>query len=189
MSKGRDDKSTAFLVLAGVFILSIFVILLCWSALPEVFRINESADYIVFYEPVARNLLAGRGLIGTDGTIAVRYPPGYPFILAGIFGLSKLLNIPEGIALSAFILLGMGLASVLVYLLARTVWGTFPALFSSLVWITYPFTLWLTKQPNSEVPFLAFFMGVFACSGMGYFVGAALGYFTLFQDCWWGWLC
>jgi hypothetical protein len=36
-----------------------------------------------------------------------------------------------------------------------------PALVSSLLWMTYPFALWFTKQPNREIPFLAVFYGGF----------------------------
>jgi hypothetical protein len=32
---------------------------------------------------------------------------------------------------------------------------------SALIWMTYPFGLWLTKQPNSEVPFVVIFYGGF----------------------------
>lgn len=161
MARTGYDRGITFLLLAGVFILSIFVVVLFWAVLPGTFRINESPDYIFFYEPVARNLLAGRGLIDTDGAIAIRYPPGYPIILAGIFGLSELLNIPEGTVLSAVILLCMGLTSIFVFLLAKGMWGRFPALISPLIWITYPGALWLTKQPNSEIPFLVFFYSSF----------------------------
>ena len=36
-----------------------------------------------------------------------------------------------------------------------------PGLASSLLWMTYPFALWLTKQPNSEIPFLVVLYGGF----------------------------
>jgi hypothetical protein len=127
--------------------------------LPIQFRINDNSDYIGFYKPVAHNILAGHGLITPDGGPALRYPPGYPLLLAGIFGLSQLLEIPEETGLSAFVLLCMGLTSVLVYLLAQSVWGPLPALISALIWMTYPFTLWLTKQQGSEMPFLVVFFG------------------------------
>ena len=53
----------------------------------------------------------------------------------------------------------MGLTSVFVYLLAQSVWGPLPALISALIWMTYPFALWLTKQQGSEIPFLVVFYG------------------------------
>jgi 4-amino-4-deoxy-L-arabinose transferase-like glycosyltransferase len=110
-----------------------------------------------FYEPVARNILAGHGVITSNGTPALRYPPGYPLLLAGIFGLSHLSHIAEETMLAAFILLATGLSAVFIYLLARSVWGVWPALIAPFVWMTYPFALWLTKQPNSETLFLPVF--------------------------------
>jgi len=44
---------------------------------------------------------------------------------------------------------------------ARSVWGATPALVAPVLWMTYPFVLWLTKQPNSEIPFLIVFYGAF----------------------------
>jgi Dolichyl-phosphate-mannose-protein mannosyltransferase len=124
-------------------------------------RLNENDDYKGFYEPVARNVIAGHGFTSTDGTPALRYPPGYPLLLASLFRLSDFLHISEETILSTFILISMGSSSVFVFLLARSVWGARSALVSSLVWMTYPVTLWLTKQPNSEIPFLVVFYGGF----------------------------
>src|SRR5215211_8566360 len=92
-----------------VFVASILATLFFWTILPSRFLVNESYDYIDFYEPVARNILEGRGFIRADGTPAIAYPPGYPLLLAGIFGLSNLLKTAEETVLSAFILLNMGL--------------------------------------------------------------------------------
>lgn len=148
--------------IAVVFITSILVTLSFWVILPAHFQINEQSDYILFYEPVARNLLAGHGLALGDGTPAIRYPPGYSFLLAGLFGLSTLLKIHEEVVLSGFMLLSMGLTSVLVFRFAQCIWGVRPALICSLIWVTYPFALWLTKQPNSEAPFLVmFYAGIY----------------------------
>ncbi|MFS8087201.1 MAG: hypothetical protein ACMG6H_16325, partial [Acidobacteriota bacterium] len=36
-------------------------------------------------------------------------------------------------------------------------WGLLPAVISAVLWMTYPFALWLTKQPNSELPFMVVF--------------------------------
>ena len=142
-----------------VFFTSILATLLFWGVLPTQFRINDNSDYISFYKPVAHNILAGHGLVIPDEGPALRYPPGYPLLLAGIFGLSHLLEIPEEAGLSAFVLLCMALTSVFVYLLAQSVWGPLPALISALIWMTYPFALWLTKQQGSEMPFLVVFYG------------------------------
>ena len=144
-----------------VFVASILATLVFWTILPARFLINESTDYKTFYEPVARNILAGHGFVLENGDPAIRYPAGYPVLLAGVFGLSGVLKIPEDVLLSAFILFNMGLTSVFVFWLARSVWGPRAAVISAFVWMTYPCALWLMKQPNSEIPFMPFLLGGF----------------------------
>jgi F0F1-type ATP synthase membrane subunit c/vacuolar-type H+-ATPase subunit K len=147
--------------IAIVFITSALVTFLFWLILPATFQINENSDYTLLYEPGARNILEGHGFRNIDGTPIIRRPPGYPLILAGLFGLSQFLSIREETVLATFSILSMGLTSVFVFMLAQSIWGPRPALVSSLVWMTYPFALWLTKQPNSEIPFQVVFYGGF----------------------------
>jgi hypothetical protein len=143
-----------------VFVISILVTLLFWIILPTTIQ-NMNSDYVLLYEPVARNILQGRGFMHMDGDAVVSRPPGYPLVLAGIFGGSHLLGLPEDAVLLAFNLLSMGLTSSFVFMLARSIWGPFPALISSLVWMTYPFALWFTKLPSSEIPFMVALYGGF----------------------------
>ena len=145
---------------ATIFAISILVTFTFWWIIPARFQVNEGGDY-AYYQDVARNILAGRGVRSSDGDPAIATPPGQPLFLAGAFGLSKLLRVPEGITLSVLILLCMGLNAVFIFLVARSVWGTSRGYISALIWITYPFALWLTKQPNSEIVFLVFFYGGF----------------------------
>jgi 4-amino-4-deoxy-L-arabinose transferase-like glycosyltransferase len=159
MEEGLKQRGKSLWLVVGVIAASICCTFLFWLILPESSRVNENTDYVKFYEPVARNILAGNGFVVTDGTPAIRYPPGYPILLAGIFKLSEVLSISEVNALSMFTLLSMGLAASFLFLIARSVWGTLPALISSFVWMTYPFVLWFTKQPNSEIPFLVTLYG------------------------------
>ena len=142
-----------------VLIMSALVSVVFLKALPERFRHNEETDYFVSYEPIARNLLAGRGVSRDGEHLATEYPPGYSLILAGIYTASNLLGVSEDAALSAFAVICMALVSMFVFLLARMFWGTLPALLSALAWMTYPFALWLTKQPNSELPFMVALYG------------------------------
>lgn len=142
-----------------VLIASALVTLVFWQVLPENFRLNEQSDYFASYEPVARNFLAGRGFARSDQSLSTEYPPGYPLILAGIFGVSNWLGVSEVTSLSAFAVICMALVSMFIFLLARMFWGVAPALISAVVWMTYPFALWLTKQPNSELPFMVVFYG------------------------------
>jgi len=145
----------------AVFAIAVLVTLLFQTVLPAELRVAESTDYTSLYAPVARNILAGRGITVGAGTPAIGTPPGYPVVLAGLFGLADSLGLPEGAAHLALACVAMGICCVLVYFMARSVWGALPALVAPLIWMTYPFTLWLTKQPNSEIPFLIVFYGAF----------------------------
>ncbi len=156
-----QPKWSGWLVLA-VFVVSILVTVVFLRVLPSSFRLNEQSDYHAFYEPVARSILAGRGLSRGYENPATEYPPGYPLVLAGVFWLTHRLNVSEEVGLSTLAVLGVALVSVFVFLLARIIWGPLSALVSSLIWMTYPFALWLTKQPNTEIPFMvAFYGGLF----------------------------
>lgn len=164
MSKIEESRRLR-VYMAGVFTASVLVTLLFWAVLPARFQVNESTDYIHFYEPVARNILASRGLVGADNSPAAYYPPGYPLLLAGIFALSKLIGASEYRALEVFALLCTGIASVLIFHLARTIWTLRSAMVVSLIWSSYPLGLWLTKQPNSEIPFWPLYYGGVALFG------------------------
>lgn len=185
-------KKLTFLPAIGIFIISILIILIFWKVLPEKYRINENNDYINFYEPVARNILLGKGIITGDGKLAIRYPPGYPILLAGLFKLSQILNFSEQKIVSLFILFCMGVSSVFIFLFAKMLWGNLGGNISSLIWISYPPMLWFTKQPNSEIPFMAilygglllFFYGLFHKHRRWYtyfFSGILIGYSMLLR--------
>jgi 4-amino-4-deoxy-L-arabinose transferase-like glycosyltransferase len=152
-----DERVPFFIHVAGVFFLSMAITFLFWKILPASYQQNDSRDYITFYEPVARNILNGSGFLLEDATPAIRYPPGFPIILAGIFGLSQTLGLPESTIYSVFVLLCMGISSSLLFLLSVKVWGLQGGWISTFIFMTYPFGLWLTKQPNSEIPFMVVF--------------------------------
>jgi 4-amino-4-deoxy-L-arabinose transferase-like glycosyltransferase len=130
------------------------IIVLSLQFVPSGFAENESHDYARFYEPVARGILSGQGLRLDDGCLAVRYPPGYPAYLAGLFGLARALNVPEDSVVAVAILLITALTATLVFRMARTLWSDGWSVIAALAWLVYPFNLWLTKQTNSETPYL-----------------------------------
>jgi hypothetical protein len=163
-----------FLVLL-VCLCAILVTLVFWALLPSQYRVNESSDYIYLYEPVARNILDGRGITLPDSTLSTRYPPGYPIILAGIFAMARLVGISQYIVVNWFILICSGASAGLIFLLINLIFGVRFGLVASGLWITYPFALWLTKQPNSEIPFMVFSWGEFCCSGWLSNVNVSLG--------------
>ena len=122
----------------------------------------RNPDYVQFYEPVSRSLLAGRGYTTPDGRPAVVFPPGYPLTLAGLFAVSDRLGIAETRLLSLANMFWMALSTVALFLLARPVLGFRRALAAVLLWATYPFALYLTAFPATELPFLVLFFGALA---------------------------
>ncbi|MGH9364125.1 MAG: hypothetical protein ACRD1B_02510, partial [Thermoanaerobaculia bacterium] len=129
------------------------------AMLPSRVLVSESSDYTSFYAPVARQVLNGRGPVLVDGAPATRYPPGYALLLAGVFGMARLAGIPEELAVTGLTWVGAGLSAVLLFALSATVWPRRLAIGASLVFMTYPLTLWLTKEPNSEIAFMPVFYG------------------------------
>lgn len=148
MSKKRES-----LLVLGLFLAAMLVAFAFWSVLPGEYGENQSTDYENAYEPVARSIAAGRGIM-LDGELSTRYPPGFSIALAGVFRLGDMTGAGDDVSLVAFRLLCVGLAVVLIYGMARLVWPARLALLPALAWMTYPFSLWLTKQPNSEVLFI-----------------------------------
>ena len=126
---------------------------------PSASGVNENSDYVAFYEPVAESILDGRGLTLPDGSLALRYPPGFPVLLAGLFASGGLLGISRETMLTGFLCTTTGLATVLLFLIARTIWPLQRALFAAACFATYPLLLWLAKQPTSEMPFLILLYG------------------------------
>jgi 4-amino-4-deoxy-L-arabinose transferase-like glycosyltransferase len=152
-----SNDAKAPLVVFGV---SALIVLSFWIVAPAGFH-HVNSDYRDDYEPVARELLTGHGSVYADGTPATVYPPGYPLLLAAIFKLAGIVHVSEASLLSVFALIGMGTAAVFLFLVAQSVWGRPQAWVCALAWITYPFSLWLTKHPNSEVAFMMVFYGAF----------------------------
>ena len=140
-----------------LFVGSIIFTLLFWRALPAKYGEGENSDYVDYYKPVAESLLDGRGFVLPDGKLASRYPPGYPCLLAGLFGLSKVSGLSEAVVIAGFTLFCTALSVLLIYWLASMFWGIWPAGIAAGAWMSYPFLLWLTLQPHSETPFLVVF--------------------------------
>src|SRR5215472_749217 len=137
------------LSLFALFVYGLFLVVL-----PDRWAQNESTDYARFYRPVAENLMAGKGLVTPDGSFAVRYPPGYPLLLAGILELARVTSARESVlflSLNGLVVLAIPL---LIFGIASTVFDQSTALLAGALAATYPLYLWLTKQPNTEIPFL-----------------------------------
>ncbi len=144
----------------AVFAAAAVTTLTFWKILPDKFRLNEQSDYPGYYEPLARSLIQGHGL-NVNGEPATAYPPVYSLVLAGVFQLSHWFHVSDDFGLDALAISSMGLISILIFSIARTLWGELTAIISSFVWLTYPCALWLTKQPNTELPFMVVFYAGF----------------------------
>lgn len=130
-----------------------------WAVLPSAYRVSESTDFTSFYEPVAQRVLAGNGITTASGAVAMRYPPGYPAVLAAAIGAGRTIGVSEETSLNALALVCVAIASLLLHLMARDIWTGWAALVPSAAWSTYPLALWLTKQPNSELVFTPLLFG------------------------------
>lgn len=133
--------------------------------LPGDLGANESTDLTTFYRPVAERLLDGDGLTTPDGAAALRYPPGYPVLLAAAFGPADALGVAHDTAATTLGLVAAGGAGVVLWALARRTFDTTVAGVAVALWSLHPVHLWLTKQPNSELPYELFlFASVLACT-------------------------
>ena len=146
--------------------------ILLWVFLSGKWAEDQNFDYFTYYQPVARRLLNGGGLREATGAPATHYPPGFSILLAGVFGAAKLTGISEGILLKCFILICGLLTATLLYLIAMQVFSARIALIAGLLWATYPFFLWLSKQPNSETPFMVLFLAAI-CSYVAFWPDTA----------------
>ncbi len=153
--RGFAARRPLLLVAAAALCVDLLFLLL----LPGGWRIDESADFDDFYLPVAQSLLAGEGLVDRYGQPAVRYPPGYPFLVAAACGAADLSGSEASLwLLGASVACFVATAVLLFQLASRTSRSPAVAWLAALAWITYPPLLWLGKQPNSEMPFLVLFL-------------------------------
>jgi len=129
------------------------------SVLPSGVGENESTDFTLFYQPVAERLADGHGLEVAEDQPALRYPPGYPIVLAGAFVLGDAVGLSRGVSIDLVTVVAASAAGVLLHLAARRVFDRRHAWLSSALWMAYPLTLWTAKQPNSELPFMVALYG------------------------------
>ena len=120
--------------------------------LPSDLKRTPSPDYVQFYEPVAKTLASGGGFFSASRP-ALRYPCGIPIMYAATFGAADTLHIARSTGLQILEALLVTLTSVLVSWLALLILSWRVALVASAMWSTYPFHLWLTKQPDPTSAF------------------------------------
>jgi hypothetical protein len=139
--------------LAAVLIAAFLATLAFWVLVPSRFQGNENSDYRSFYAPVGDSLLRGDGYI-RDGRPGTRYAPGYPLLVAGLFWVADQLHLDRTATVTWANLLWMPASAALLFLIGYDLYGPIRALIPAALWMAYPFALWLTKQPNSEPPFM-----------------------------------
>jgi hypothetical protein len=117
-------------------------------------NMKESSDYHGTYAPVARRILQGRGPVLEDGTPLTRYPPGYPFLLAGAFAASEAIGVDEERALTLLHIASFALAALLLFEIASQLWPWPRTLLAPLAFSSYPLALWATTLAGTETVFL-----------------------------------
>ena len=128
-------------------ILFSIIFLIFFSAIGPSQHGDLPGDYFNWYEPIANNILQGKG-IGLDGKVFRNIPPGFSVILSGIFTLSELVRIDKINLIIVFNVFFIAIASCLLFLIAKEIFNKKIALISSLLWMSYPFNLWFVKQPH-----------------------------------------
>lgn len=144
----RVSERQRFPLLSLSAVVALVAHLLFLLLLPQPWRRNQSSDYIQYYEPVAQSLIAGNGFY-LHSKPALTYPPGIPMLYAGAFWAARKVDLSEANALRIVGGFLLTVSAVLVCLLAMRFFRWRVALLASGLWSTYPFHLWLTKQPDA----------------------------------------
>lgn len=149
-------RNRDYLIYIIVFFCSVLVTSLFLMLLPESFSANQSSDFTSSYEPLARNLLLGNGYSVDGSNFYTYYPPGFPLIIAGQFWIARVFSLSESIVNLATNVFLVSFTITIFFHLTSKITTKKSALITTGLLMTYPFLLWLTKQPNSEIPFITF---------------------------------
>ena len=145
-------------LLISLFVLSVLVsltFLLVLGKMGHSQHQEPATDYRNCYKPFARSLLQGE-LVYISQFSDICSPPGYPIFLAIALVLSDFLNVNELTLVVIFNVLLTAGSVIFLFLIAQTLFNRKIALLSSFLWISYPFSLWFLKNPNTEAPFIFF---------------------------------
>lgn len=143
-------------LVVGLTALSLFA---GWYVVPASLRLDQATDYRHYYEPVARNIAAGNGIV-LDGVLATKYPPVHPLLLSAVFLLAKYLPVSETVLLAGFTFVCAAVAACFLFLVSRELWGNPLSFIPVVLWLTYPlglyvYVLGLDGYPLSEISFIA----------------------------------
>lgn len=146
--------------------------MLLGEAIPAIFGTVSVTDYETFYRPVASSVARGEGLRTPDGAAAVRYPPGFPLLLAAGFA-----TIGEPWAARLLNALAMTGAAVLLFRIARRLASERAGWAAAALWTLYQPNWMLLAGPFSEPVFcLLLYLAVWwRLEDRGWPTGLALG--------------
>ncbi|MCB0404599.1 MAG: glycosyltransferase family 39 protein [Bdellovibrionales bacterium] len=141
------------LLLAGAFLLGV----------PKSTLRNHSADYITSYLPAAEGILAGRGPVDESGDALTHHPPGYAFMLSGMFFLGNLLKCDRLQVVRWANAVFFALSSMLLFLIVARHFSLRVAWPTVLLFVMYPINYYMLTQPNAELPFMVALFGAVLC--------------------------
>jgi 4-amino-4-deoxy-L-arabinose transferase-like glycosyltransferase len=110
-----------------------------------------------YYLPIARNLLAGRPYNTAATSNFAKIPPAYPFMIAAVFRVFGE-NLTALRGAQCFL---DSLTVVVMFLVAKELFGTGPALVTGLMVSFYPFTVYFCLGVDQE-PLFTFLLSSFA---------------------------
>ena len=148
-------RNRDYLIYIIVFFCSVLVTSLFLMLLPASFSANQSSDFTSAYEPLARNMLLGKGYTVDGSNFFTFYPPGFPLLIAGQFWIARVFSLQESFVNAASNVFLVASTVTVFFHVVRKLTNRLVALIAAILLMTYPFLLWLTKQPNSEIPFIA----------------------------------
>jgi len=147
------------LILVFLFLISILislVFLIFFKNVGPAEHAEPGSDYIWHYALVAESIMQGDGAI-VLGEVDTDYPPGYPLILSVLFSLSNLFGVERMLVIIIFNTLITALSVCFLFFLIKSILNKKIAFIATILWASYPFNLWLIKNPNTEVPFILIF--------------------------------
>jgi len=156
-----NNKRSLIVFIFFTSVLCSLIFLIFFKNIGPVEHKIPGTDYFDRYEPIANNILHGKGIM-YRGEVLTYTAPGFPIILAGIFGLSQITGIDKFNLIIGFNIIFTALAALFLFLIAKEIFNKKIALIASFLWMSYPFNLWFIKNPNTEVPFIPLlYLGIF----------------------------
>ena len=170
---------------SAIFAVAMTLVLTFNFFLPDNLQVNESLDYKQFYLVIGERLQSGEAPssafrfsnftenalpvpMSEPGLFITQWPPGMPYLLSAILDFSLFMHLDSNQVIKFFFIILYCSTAVVIFYLARNYMSIPFAFLAAMMWAGYPLNLWLTKQPNSEIPFsFCFVLAIyFLCQGM-----------------------